>query len=145
VGIYTYFITTKMAANTSPIFALIPETKIVTVTAATTDRTGATTTNLAELLTAATDGTKITQIGAKVAGTNTSCLVLIFITDTSGANPKLYDEIGLLAITASTTTTSQRAVTAYSDLQLKSGQKVLVGTTVAQAAGVNIFAIKGDY
>jgi len=134
-----------MAANTSPIFALVPETKIVTVTAATTDRTGATTTNLVELLTATTDGTKITQIGAKVAGTNTACLVLIFITDTTGSNPKLYDEIGLLAITASTTITSQRQVTAYSDLQLKSGQKVLVGITVAQAAGVNIFAIKGDY
>jgi hypothetical protein len=132
-------------ANTSPIFALVPETKIVTVTDATTDRTGATTTNLAELLTAGTDGTKITQIGAKVAGDNTACLVLIFITDTAGANPKLYDEIGLEAITASTTVTSQRAVTAYSDLQLKSGQKVLVGTTVAQADGVNIFAIKGDY
>lgn len=132
-------------ANTSPIFALVPETKIVTVTAATTDRTGATTTNLAELLTAATDGTKITQIGAKVAGTNTACLVLIFITDTAGANPKLYDEIGLEPITASTTLTSQRQVTAYSDLQLKSGQKVLVGITVAQTDGVNIFAIKGDY
>jgi hypothetical protein len=132
-------------ANTSPIFALVPETKIVTVTDATTDRTGATTTNLVELLTAATDGTKITQIGAKVAGTNTACLVLIFITDTAGANPKLYDEIGLEAITASTTQASFRDVTAYSDLQLKSGQKVLVGTTVAQAAGVNIFAIKGDY
>jgi hypothetical protein len=132
-------------ANTSPIFALVPETKIVTVTDATTDRTGATTTNLVELLTAATDGTKITQIGAKVAGDNTACLVLIFITDTAGANPKLYDEIGLLAITASTTVTSERAVTAYSDLQLKSGQKVLVGITVAQTDGVNIFAIKGDY
>lgn len=132
-------------ANTSPIFALVPETKIVTVTAATTDRTGATTANLAELLTAATDGTKITQIGAKVAGTNTACLVLIFITDTAGANPKLYDEIGLEPITASTTVTSERQVTAYSDLQLKSGQKVLVGITVAQTDGVNIFAIKGDY
>ena len=134
-----------MAANTSPIFALVPETKIVTVTAATTDRTGATTTNLVELLTATTDGTKITQIGAKVAGTNTACLVLIFITNTSGANPKLFDEIGLLPITATTTVTSQRQVTAYSDLQLKNGQKVLVGITTSQAAGVNIFAIKGDY
>jgi len=134
-----------MAANTSPIFALIPETKIVTVTSATTDRTGATTTNLAELLTAGTDGTKITQIGAKVAGTNTSCLVLIFITDTSGANPKLFDEFLLAPITASTTLASSRLVLPYSDLQLKSGQKILVGITVATAAGVNIFAIKGDY
>lgn len=134
-----------MAANTSPIFALVPEAKFVTVTAATTDRTGATTTNLVELLTAATDGTKITQIGAKVAGNNGATLVLIFITNTSGTSPKLYDEISLPAITASTTTTSQRSVTAYSDLQLKSGQKVLVGITVAVTDGVNIFAIKGDY
>jgi len=132
-------------ANTSPIFALTPETAIVTVTAATTDRTGATTTNLSDLLTAATDGTKITQIGAKVAGDNTACLVLIFITDTAGANPKLYDEIAMEAITASTTVTSQRQVTAYSDLQLKAGQKIQVGITVAQTDGVNIFAIKGDY
>jgi len=132
-------------ANTSPIFALTPETAIVTVTAATTDRTGATTANLSDLLTAATDGTKITQIGAKVAGDNTGCLVLIFITDTAGANPKLYDEIGLEAVTASTTVTSQRQVTAYSDLQLKAGQKVQVGITVAQTDGVNIFAVKGDY
>jgi hypothetical protein len=134
-----------MAANTSPIFALVPETKIVTVTAATTDRTGATTTNLVELLTATTDGTKITQIGAKVAGTNTACLVLVFITDTAGANPKLYDELALDPITPTTLITSERQVNAYSDLQLKSGQKVLVGITVAQVAGVNIFAIKGDY
>ena len=132
-------------ANTSPIFALTPETAIVTVTAATTDRTGATTANLSELLTAATDGTKITQIGAKVAGTNTACLVLIFITDIAGVNPKLFDEITLDAITASTTQSAYRDVTAYSDLQLKSGQKVLVGITVAQTDGVNIFAIKGDY
>jgi hypothetical protein len=57
----------------------------------------------------------------------------------------LYDEIALEPITPTTLITSERKVSAYSDLQLKSGQKVLVGTTVAQAAGVNIFAIKGDY
>ena len=134
-----------MPANTSPIFALSPELAIATVTTATTDRTGATMTNTVTLLTAATNGTKITQIGAKVAGTNASTLVLIFVSDSSGANFKLYDEIVLAAITASTTQTSQRAVTAYSDLQLKAGQVVKVGTTVATAAGVNIFAIKGDY
>ena len=134
-----------MPANTSPIFALVPETKIVTVTAATIDRTGATTTNLIELLTATTDGTKITQIGAKVAGTNTATLVLIFITNTSGTNPKLFDEIILTAITGSTTLPSNRQVNAYSDLQLKSGQKVLVGITVAVTDGVNVFAVKGDY
>jgi hypothetical protein len=134
-----------MPANTSPIFALSPELSFATVTGATTDRTGATMTNTVTLLTAATNGTKITQIGAKVAGTNTATLVLIFISDSSGANFKLFDEIGLTAVTPSTTITSQRAVTAYSDLQLKAGQVVKVGTTVAITAGVNIFAVKGDY
>jgi hypothetical protein len=134
-----------MPANLQPIFALVPETSFATVTAATTDRTGATMGNTITLLTAATNGTKITQIGAKVAGTNAATLVLIFISDTTGANFKLFDEIALLAITPSTTTTSQRAVTAYSDLQLKAGQVVKVGITVAISDGVNVFAIKGDY
>jgi hypothetical protein len=57
----------------------------------------------------------------------------------------LYDEIALDPITATTLVTSERQVTAYSDLQLKAGQKVQVGITVAQSDGVNIFAIKGDY
>jgi hypothetical protein len=134
-----------MPANFQPIFALVPETAFATVTAATTDRTGATMGNTITLLTATTNGTKITQIGAKVAGTNAATLVLIFISDTTGANFKLFDEIALNAITPSTTATSQRAVTAYSDLQLKAGQVVKVGITVATAAGVNVFAIKGDY
>ena len=134
-----------MPANFQPIFALTPETAFATVTAATTDRTGATMTNTVTLLTATTNGTKITQIGAKVAGTNAAVLVLIFISDTTGANFKLFDEIGLTGITPSTTISSQRAVTTYSDLQLKAGQVVKVGITVAVAAGVNIFAAKGDY
>jgi hypothetical protein len=71
--------------------------------------------------------------------------VLIFISDSSGANFKLFDEIVLSAITAANTQTSQRAVTAYSDLQLKAGQVVKVGITVAVSDGVNLFAIKGDY
>ena len=134
-----------MAANTSPIFALTPELAFATVTAATTDRTGATMTNTVTLLTAATNGTKITQIGAKVAGTNAATLVLIFVSDSSGANFKLFDEIVLGAITPTTTQASQRVITAYSDLQLRAGQIVKVGTTVATAAGINVFAVKGDY
>jgi hypothetical protein len=132
-------------ANTNPIFALTPDVPIVTVTAATTDRTGATTTNLVNLLTATSSGTKITQIGAKVAGNNVATLVLIFITDTAGANPKLFDEIALPAVTASNQATSQRQVNVYSDLQLKAGQIIKVGATVISGGNINIFAVKGDY
>jgi hypothetical protein len=132
-------------ANTNPIFALTPDVPIVTVTAATTDRTGATTTNLVNLLTATSSGTKVTQIGAKVAGNNVATLVLIFITDSSGANPKLFDEIALPAVTASNQATSQRQVNVYSDLQLKAGQIIKVGATVVSGGNINIFAVKGDY
>jgi hypothetical protein len=132
-------------ANVKPIFPLTPETAIVTVSAATTDRTGATTANLVDLLTATTSGTKVTQIGAKVAGSNIGTLVLIFITDTNGLNPKLFDEISLETVNADTLTTSQRQVTTYADLQLKQGQKIQVGLTVAITDGVNIFASKGDF
>jgi len=132
-------------ANTNPIFALTPDVPIVTVTAATTDRTGATTTNLVNLLTATSSGTKVTQIGAKVAGNNVATLVLIFITDSSGANPKLFDEIPMAATTAGNTTTSQRQVNVYSDLQLKAGQIIKVGATVVSGGNINIFAVKGDY
>lgn len=134
-----------MPANFQPIFALTPELAFATVTAATTDRTGATMGNTVTVLTATTNGTKITQIGAKVAGTNAATLVLIFISDTTGANFKLFDEIALPAITPGPAQTSQRAVSAYSDLQLKAGQVVNVGITVATASGVNVFAAKGDY
>jgi len=132
-------------ANINPIFALTPDVPIVTVTAATTDRTGATTTNLVNLLTATTSGTKVTQIGAKVAGNNAATLVLVFITDTAGANPKLFDEIALPAVTASNQATSQRQVNVYSDLQLKAGQIIKVGATVISGGNINIFAVKGDY
>ena len=134
-----------MAANTLPIFPLTPETAIVTVSAPTTDRTGATTANLVDLLTASTNGTKVTQIGAKLAGDNDGTLVLIFITDTNGLNPKLFDEIVLESANPSTTLSSQRQVNTYGDLQLKSGQKIQVGITEAVTDGVNIFASKGDF
>jgi hypothetical protein len=96
-------------------------------------------------LTATSSGTKVTQIGAKVAGNNVATLVLIFITDTAGANPKLFDEIALPAVTASNQATSQRQVNVYSDLQLKAGQIIKVGATVVSGGNINIFAVKGDY
>ena len=100
-----------MPANFQPIFALTPETSFATVTAATTDRTGATMTNTVTLLTAATNGTKITQIGAKVAGTNVATLVLIFISDTTGANFKLFDEICGIPVCFPAYTQSQLKIT----------------------------------
>ena len=136
-----------MAAN--PQFAQTPEFNLVSFSLSGTSSRTSASSNCLRLITGSTAsgyyGTKITQIGAKVAGNNNATSVLIFITNTSGTSPKLFDEIALISFTASTTQPSYRNVTSYSDLQLKSGQKVLVGITVAVTDGVNIFAIKGDY
>ena len=133
-----------MAANTNPIFALVPLVTSVTITATTTDKSGATNTNIKTLYTAATNGTKITQIGFKCVGNSSAGIFLIWITDTSGANPILFEEILIAAVTSSNTVATYKAVNNYSDLELKSGQQIWVGATVVTTS-IYGFAQIGDY
>lgn len=133
-----------MPANVTPIFPLSPIYRHAVVTATTTDRTGATTGNLVTLITGATNGTKITQIGVKYQDTNVAGSILIFITDTSGANLELFDEIAVTAVTVSVSTPSFRSVNLYNDLQVASGQIVRVGMT-AGAVACTVFCMAGDY
>lgn len=133
-----------MAANTTPIFALTPKMAVGRITAITTDKSGLTTTNLVTLVTATTDGTKVTQIGFKSLGNSGAGTFLIFITDTDGTTVRFFDEILVTAVTTSTTALSARQVNFYSDLQLKSGQKILVGATVLTTA-MDAFAQIGDF
>jgi hypothetical protein len=128
----------------TPQFAATPETARVQCTAVYNDRSGAPSANLVELLTAASGGTKVTQIAVKSVGQSGAGFVLVFITDTAGANPRLFDEISYAAATPSATVQSARNVTQYDDLQLKAGQKILVGCTVTTSA-LNVFAQKGDF
>lgn len=126
-----------------PIFAQVPESKLAKLTSAYTDRTGGTA-GLVELLSAGTNGTKVTQIAVKTSGNQSAGSLLIFITDTAGANPTLFDEIIMPAVTASNTLPSSRNVSLYDDLQLKSGQKILVGATV-YTSPINVIAQAGDF
>jgi len=133
-----------MAANTNPVFALSPETKRAVITTATTDKSGATTTNLVELVLAATDGTKVTRISYKHVGTSTAGIFMVFITDTSGANLRLYDEQIYSAVTSSNTAATAGGTLIYPDLQLRSGQKIFVGATTANT-NIHAFASTGDF
>jgi hypothetical protein len=129
---YTYLITTKiMATNFSPVFALIPETKTALITGTTTDKSGATLANMVDLVVAAADGTKITWIKFKHVGTSILGQYLIWITDTAGANPRLYQEIQITAIASSVSIAAHEGSVFIPDLQLKSGQKIIVGSTTA--------------
>ncbi|HSY77903.1 MAG TPA: hypothetical protein VK890_13640, partial [Bacteroidia bacterium] len=78
------------------------------------------------------------------AGTSVAATLLIFITDTSGTNPKLFDEIVISAVTSSNTIASFRAMNSYSDLELKSGQLIQVGVT-ALSADIIAWAQQGDF
>jgi hypothetical protein len=133
-----------MAANISPIFALIPETKGVAITGTTTDKTGATTANMVDLVTGATDGTKVTWIKFKHVGTSTAGLYLMWITDTAGANPRLYAELPIAAVTSSGTVATNENTIFTPDLQLKAGQKIQVGATTANT-NIHVTASIGDF
>jgi len=133
-----------MAANTTPIFALTPKMAVGRITGTTTDRSGTTTTNLITLVSATTDGTKVTQIGYKSTGVSALGNFLIFISDTDGTTLRAFDEILISSITPSTSVLAARQVNFYSDLQLKSGQKILVGVT-ALTAFMDAFAQIGDF
>jgi hypothetical protein len=133
-----------MPANTSPIFALTPKLALGRITTAQTDKSGATTANLITLYTATTNGTKVTQIGFKFVGTSTAGTFLIFITDTDGTTLRLFDELLMSAVASSTTAITHRQIISYSDLQLASGQKIIVGATTANT-NIDVFAQIGDF
>jgi len=119
-----------MALTYTPPFPQTMQLAQVLITATTTDKTGATTANIKTLYTATTDGTKVTQIGFKWQGNSAAGLFLIWITETDGTTYHLFDEMVTTLTTSSTTVASNRLVNSYSDLQLKSGQKIQVAFTV---------------
>jgi hypothetical protein len=133
-----------MAANTKPVFALSPETRLATITATTTDKSGATTANIVDLVTASTDGTKVTQIVYKHVGNSSAGILLVWVTDTSGANPRLLAESTYSAITSSTTVATAGGTLTFNDLQLKSGQKIQVGATVT-TTNIHVTAQIGNF
>lgn len=133
---------------TSPQFASTVKTPSVTLNTSTLGvrTSGATATSL--IITGSTSGTKVTQISAKAQIANTATQILIFLTDTTGssATGRLYDEITMTAVSASTTAVSARVVNTYTDLQLASGQAIYVSSTVSTGTtAINVWASAGDF
>jgi cytochrome c biogenesis factor len=118
-------------ANFNPVFSLTPEVRVARITATTTDKTGDTTTNIVDLVTGDTAGTKVTWIKFKSEGNSTAGTALIWLTDTGDADNYLYAEQTYSAITSSATVASAETTFFFNDLQLKSGQKLKVGCTTA--------------
>lgn len=134
-----------MPQNTSPIFAQTPVLAQTYLTGSYTDRTGATA-GLATLVTAGASGSKVTQIGTKFTGNTVTGSLLIFVTNTAGANPRLYDEVPVGALTVSTTSGSFRNVNTYTDFQINAGQLIQVGiTALSSSVSCSVFASQGNF
>jgi len=139
-----------MPANTTPIFVLTPKIGQARVAAANTasDGSGALTT----LFTAGTDGSRVDRITVRnsqvTAAASSAMVVRVFITDTSGTNPRLYAEAALATATRSASAIgATTTITFLGGLIIRSGQLIQVCQSVyAGAQDQNDFTAEGgDY
>ncbi len=116
------------------------------LSAATTDKTGATTTNIIDMITGVAAGTEITEINVKADGDPVDCIILIFVHN--GTDYRLYDEIDIGNPAAGSTTVAAYGPDFhyYTGLFLPTASfKVAAAITVVPTAGsVNVFASGGD-
>lgn len=81
------------------------------LSAATTDKTGATTTNIVDILTGVAAGTEVVECTVKADGDPADCIVLIFIHN--GTDYRLYTEIDIGNPAAGSTTVAAYEETRY--------------------------------
>lgn len=139
-----------MAANTVPIFTKAGNFTPARIAAANTAADGSGT--LVTLVTAATDGTRVDGVrfrNAQASAAASSNMVhRIFLTDTSGANPRLVGEVATAAATRSTSAVGATSIFTFDQpLIMKSGQLLQVIQSVYAGAQdqVDAIAYAGDY
>ncbi len=139
-----------MAANTIPIFVKTPDLTSASINAANTARDGSGT--LVTLFTAGADGSRVDYIVFTSAqpsvAASSARVVRVFITDTSGNNPRLRVEAAMTAVTASNTVVgATTTITFTNGLLLASGQQIKVSQSVYASASdqTDVFAHGGDY
>jgi hypothetical protein len=115
------------------------------LSAATTDKTGATTTNIVDILTGVASGTEITEIQVKADGDPADSIILIFVHN--GTDYRLYTEFDIGNPAAGSTTVAAYEETRYyTGLFLPSTSfKIAAAITVVPTAGsVNVWVSGGD-
>lgn len=115
------------------------------LSAATTDKTGTTTTNIVDILTGAAAGTEVTELQVKADGDPADCIILIFLHN--GTSYVLYTEIDIGNPAAgSTTVAAYEELRYYSGLFLPSASWKLAAaiTAVPTAGSVAVWASGGD-
>lgn len=133
--------------SATPGFAATPRLgRAVLTSAAVTDKTGATTTNIVDILTGVAAGTKIEGVRIQSDGNAADSTIMIFVHN--GTDYRLWDDIDIGDPTASSTTVAgYNFEKRYDSLYLPSTSfKIAAGITVAHTAGgTNVWAFGADF
>lgn len=129
-----------MAANTVPIFTAIPNAFTSTISAANTARDGSG--SLVTAFTGGTNGARIDFIiftsSQATAGASSQRVQRVFLTDKTGANPRLIAEVVMAAVTASNVAIgATQTITFTNGLVISSGQILKVSQSVYASAADN--------
>jgi hypothetical protein len=133
-----------MPVNAAPIFPVAPIVGIATLTTATavTSRANITgTTGLVLLTATSTFGTRIDQITVKSKATSVASNLFIWVYN--GTTSFLFDELDVLAVTASNTVDSYTYSKTYNNLVLPPTFQLYISETVQ--TDLTVFAFGGVY
>lgn len=128
-----------MAANTNPIFPVIPVAGATTLTTAATEKDGSTATTL---ITAGENGTRLEQAIVKPIGTNVATVMRFFITGT-GLNTILTEQTIVETTASEVAALDEYVIPLNFTLPPTSVLKVALGTEVA--GGIQVTAFGGNY
>lgn len=138
-----------MPANTTPIFTLIPNASLCNIAAANTARDGSGT--LVTAFTAGTNGSRVDFItftsSQATPALSQARVQRVFLTDVSGANPRLISEVVLPAVTASNIAIGATATITFTNgLVIKSGQLIQVSQSLYTSNDATDVLVRGgDY
>lgn len=129
---------------TTPAFIAAPRVGVGQVDTAQTARTAGTSSNVVDILSAGTNGTRILEVVVKADDDPADCCVVLWLHN--GTTNYVFDEIDLGNPAAgSATVTSYRGSTTYSNLVIPTGWKLQASITATTTAGkVGVFALGGD-
>jgi hypothetical protein len=131
-----------MAANTSPVFPLTPVIGHGQVSVANANRDG--TGTLVDVLTGATNGTRVQRITVKATVTTTAGMVRLFLYN--GSVTRLWKEIEVTAITPSATVKSfANEIELFGELALHLPANHILRAATHNAETFNVIAEGGNY
>lgn len=128
----------------TPQFIEAPRVGVAEVDTAQTARAAGTSSNVVDVLSAGTNGTRILEVVVKATDDPADCMVVLWLHN--GSTNYVFDEIDLGNPAAgSATVTSYRGTVTYSNLVLPSGWKLQASVTATPTAGkINVVALAGD-